>query len=299
MSENVMSASTETTESTQSIETSQPTTAIPADSMSFIDQQLRDNPSIKEFKSVNDLAKSYVHAKQMIGSSIRIPTEDAGDDQRNEFYKRLETVPGVMRFDPDKPDAVYDKLGRPSKPEEYGVNYPENLAADATVKTSFLNTAHQLGLNTKQTQALLDFQSSYVENQNKEMSSKVAAYHSQLKQQFGADFDNRVRAANEAVKIWGAKYPELNTLMSNPLVANNPALVSIFAELGKQAVEGKLPGVQSNISFGLTPGEAQDKIDEMRSNRQHPMHDPKSPGHEAALEKLTKLYEIAHGKHGE
>jgi hypothetical protein len=72
-----------------------------SDSVSFIDslpEDLRSEPSLADFKDLSGLAKSYVSAQKMLGSSVRIPTEEASPEAREEFYSKLQSVPGVVRI---------------------------------------------------------------------------------------------------------------------------------------------------------------------------------------------------------
>ena len=59
-------------------------------------EDLRSEPSLKDFKDINSLAKSHVSAQKMLGGSIRIPGEDASDEARQEFYSKLSNVEGVV-----------------------------------------------------------------------------------------------------------------------------------------------------------------------------------------------------------
>ncbi len=265
----------------------------PSTGLDGIDPVLRSDPSLKDFKSYTDLAKSYINAKSMIGSSIRIPSKEASPEAVAEFYSKLETVPGVMRFDENNPGGIYDKLGRPATPAEYRVEVPPEVTNDPAF-SDFLQTSHKVGLNSQQVQELTNLQLKNKAAKDQAMTETVQHYQEQVRQEFGAEFQNRLTAANEAVRVWSQKYPDLQELLADPRVGNHPAIVSIFASLGKQAIEGNLPGYQANVQFGTSPAEAASLINEIRANRNHAYHNAKDPQHVEACEKVAQLSRIAY-----
>lgn len=267
----------------------------PASGLNIVSEELRSNPALKDFKSVDDLAKSYVHANSMIGSSIRIPSQEASAEAKAEFYKKLTSVPGVMQFDEENLDPVYNRLGRPESPDKYALQVPEGV--DPNMYSSIKEVAHKAGLTNKQLQTIVEFDAARAAESNQQTYNIVADYQQKVKQEFGPDLNNRLAAANEAVKMYTAKYPDLADLLQNPVIANHPAFVSIFADIGKRAVEGKIPGVQSNMQFGMTAAEAQAQINEIRANRAHPLYNRNDPRHGDAAAKMEKLYQIV--SHGE
>lgn len=277
-------------------ESASPVISTPIAGLPINDPTIGSDPSIKDFKSVDDLAKSYIHARSVLGRSIRIPTADTAPEEAAEFFNKLTSVPGVMKFDEDNPSEVYARLGRPEKPEDYKLNFAEGVEVDPNVTKDFFNTAHGLGLNNKQVQALVDYKLNAEQADMAQTQQQVANYEQMIKQEFGPEYNNRLAAAKEAVRLYSAKYPDLQDLMNNPVVGSHPAIVSIFAELGKQAIEQKLPGVTTGVSFGTSSAEALDKINEIRGNRTHPYHDPKNPAHASAVSKMEEYYKIAYGE---
>lgn len=263
--------------------------------LEILSESFRNDRSIKDFKSIDDIAKSYINLKAMVGNSIRIPGPDASDEVKAEFYKKLESVPGVLKFDENKVDDIYNRLGRPKSPDKYQVEFDPQLNTNSELQTGFLSKAHEIGLNSKQAQEIVNYQNQFVKQAADQIREQVLGFQEQVKAEFGADFQNRMVAANTGVTILSKKYPELGTLLKhNPIFANHPAIVNMFYNLGRQAIEGNagIAGA-ADVKFGMSPSEAQAKIEEIRSNPNHPSKNHKDPGHREALERVQELYRIA------
>ena len=104
-------------------------------------EDLRADPTLKDIKDVGSLAKSLIETKKFVGSSLRIPGQEAGPEARTEFLAKLrEKVPELL-YVPADPEArkgveadLWTKLGRPEKPEDYsleGVQVEEGVTLPA------------------------------------------------------------------------------------------------------------------------------------------------------------------------
>lgn len=267
---------------------------------SFLDalpEDLRGNESLKDFKDVAGLAKSYVSAKSMLGSSIRIPGEDASDEARQEFYEKLQSIPGVTRLpDMDNPEAMADlfnKLGRPESPDKYNVELPEELGINSEMYSEFAKIAYEAGLTQEQVNKVMGFEVGRLKAEAEHMTEQREAAVAALKQAWGADYDNRLAGAKEAVKAYREKYPEFVDELVNGPAGNNPALLAMLSELGRSFQEQGLIG-KGTVNYGVSPDEANEKINEIMSNRAHAYHNPDDPGHDAAVDKMRKLYNAAY-----
>ena len=101
--------SEETTQDTGSQEVA----AAPAASVGFFDslpEDLRAEPSLRNFTDPVSLAKSYVHAQRMIGADkIPLPGKSATDDEWRQVYKRLGAPDNPKGYDfKVSPDAMRD-----------------------------------------------------------------------------------------------------------------------------------------------------------------------------------------------
>ena len=100
----------------------------PADWKTALPEDLRTHASLKDFKDLPSLAKSYVETKALVGASLRIPGADAGPEAQKVFAASVaDKVPGIIYL-PDDPAArevalkdAWKKMGRPDDAKAYSV----------------------------------------------------------------------------------------------------------------------------------------------------------------------------------
>lgn len=276
-------------------------TSNPGVTNSFADllpEDLRVEPSLKDFKDVGSLAKSYVNAQRMIGSSVRIPSNDASKEVIDEFYKKITSVPGVMRApdetNPESMEAFYRQLGRPDKPEDYKVEVPEGFQVDTDSYSEFTKLAHSLGLNNKQVEAIAKFDLERSMRAMDQTTNLRETAEETLKKNWGPEYQTRMSAAKEVVRIYSEKFPDAMQEVVNGPAGNNPAVIAMLAELGRHLSEKGVISQDASRRFGMSSDEAMDNIKEIHANKQHPYWNPQHPEHKAAREKVDKLYRIAY-----
>ena len=99
-----------------------------APAVNFIDtlpEDIRAEPSLKNFSDIGGLAKSYVHAQRLIGSD-KVP------------------IPGKSATEEDW-DMVYSRLGRPTDVNGYEIEMPK--AFEEKDSQRFREAAFKAGLN--------------------------------------------------------------------------------------------------------------------------------------------------------
>lgn len=260
-----------------------------------LDEDLRSNPSLTDFKDVNSLAKSFVNAQSMIGSSIKIPSQDAGEEQLNNFYSKLESVPNVARLDGDLND-LYTKLGRPESHDQYTIDYGEYEDKINKDKVgTYAEVAHEVGLTNDQFSKLVAKQVELEASEFQANQQKMEAYQEQLRKNWGESYDQRLHAAKHMAEAYSEKYPEAMQDLLNSNAANNPAVIEMFAEAYKHTQEGQTVAPnKSAVQFGTSAEEALDKITEIRNNPKHPANNPSDPAHKREHDKLSQLFKIAY-----
>lgn len=240
---------------------------------STLPEDLRDNPTLSNFKDVASLAKTVVHQQQQMGSRIPMPKTE------EEFSE------------------LYTKLGRPAEASEYQYNVPDGMDEyfGEQALGEFGQVAHKIGLNQQQVDALIEYQAgaigSELENEPAFLAQQMQQTQEQLKSEWGLDYDKNVRAARRALEVYGD--PEIAELM-NTSAGNHPAVVKLFARLGAEITEDMAQNTQrSNVA--VSPLDARAEIDATMANPNHPYFNDKSPDHRTAIERMRQLHEKVYG----
>ncbi len=258
-------------------------------------EDIRSEGSLSNIKDLGTLAKSYVSAQRMLGSSIRIPGEDASAETKQDFYKKVSAINGVVVL-PDEKDAkgqedLQIRLGRPINKDGYNFGIPEGIEVNHDVIDGFKDVALKLGLSNTQANELVKFQLAN-ETAIKEANLKQRdAATSFLKEKWGNEFDNHLTAADDLLSHYNEKYPDAVTSLRNSDAANNPILLMALAELGKTYRESKVITGEKELKFGLTPEEASSRISEVMSNKKHAYFNELDPGHDEAVRKMGIYYQ--------
>ena len=241
-------------------------------------EDIRGDASIKDFKDIGSLTKSFIEAQKLVGGSARVPKADAPDEEWAKFYQRV---------------------GRPESAEKYELKMPqmpEGQKVDEKLVTNFKTWAHEAGLHPRQAQRLLDrytaAQAQMVTEYNESMTNGVA----ELKKEWGANFDKNTALAVKAVNELGDD--DLKALLDSTGLGNHPVLIKFFAGLGEQIGEdtivvGDAPAVTDQDSRDAL----QLKIDSIRRDKTHPFNNRNAShaAREAAIREVNGLYEKLYG----
>lgn len=235
----------------------------------YLPEDIRDHPALANFKDVAGLTKSYLGQMQVVG-------------------RRFEDLT------PEQLDMFYNKQGRPEVPSGYDI---PNMPADDPVAVWYKETAHKLGLTQKAAGEMFQaFGSLVSEKQAQERVRQVEASDAnikQMKQEFGHAFDEKIQLAQRAVQEFGG--PELQKLLANPSIGDNPAVVRAFSEIGRRLVEHQ--GVRGqSVQFKLSPDEAANEIKNLNRDPEFlkAYLDHRHPGHQEAFDRQRSLYNIAY-----
>ena len=238
----------------------------------ILPEDLRLEPSLQSFDSVDKLAKSYVHAVRKLGvpsdELVRMP-KDATPEQLSE---------------------VYERLGRPNSPEEYVLDSQSELSG------KYKELAHNLGLNQQQAQALHDWYNETIGSQE-QVSQQMAEQQQvewlqDLQREWGGDFNRNTDLAQRAFKKF-ADESAVQALNETGL-GNHPALVKMFSQIGRMLAEdGSLQSAES-MEFGvMSPTMAQGEINTLMNNGDfmEAYLDQYHPRHAESVRKMKSLYE--------
>ena len=242
---------------------------------SVLPPEISADPSLQHIGSVEAMAKSYINAQKMVGA------------------EKL-AIPGNWATDEDWA-LVYNKLGRPSEAADYDLGETEGDFADW-----FRETAHSSGLSARQAQqiasAYQEFAGAFTEASEQQREAHRAEIETELRQEFGRDFDNKMERANELLKEFDA--PDLTEiqLSDGSLLGDNPELVRFMVRLSdyiaEQVSEDGLAGRDSRPGVSDTDLEA--RIRELTA-KSSPYWEKHHPDHDRMVGEVLRLREQLHG----
>lgn len=241
----------------------------PSDITHMLAEDLKSFAPFKNFKDVNELAKSYLHAQNLIGKRIQ---DLQGDD-----LKHIHTIKGA-----------------PKEHNEYQL--PNELTGPEV--DWYKKTAFEAGLTQDQAKKVVD---SYVEmnrqvmkTQHAQKQSEANEWVSQLKQEYGSAFENRVEIAKRAVDAFGGQ--ELKDLLNKSGLGNNPTVVKMFAKIGANLLEDQLIESDYKRAVGLSPADAKIELNNKLTETEFrkALYSAGHPAHTAAVAEYERLLQAMH-----
>ena len=240
-----------------------------------ISEEFRNDPNIEKFTEIDALAKSYINATQMIGKDkVAVPNKNSTDDQWNE---------------------VYDKLGRPESADKYTLNAKsEVVPIDEQAIKQFAENAHQLGLNNKQAQGILEFYKNNMEGMAKQakVDTETAQAQStqQLRQEWGREFDTNIKKAGALAKA--NMNPEIldMQLKDGMRLGDHPEIIKGFAKIAGMMSEDKIVSTESeNVSSNT---DVETEISDIMNNKDGPYWNKSHPDHDKMVQQVYTLREM-------
>ena len=246
---------------------------------SALHEDLRDNPTLSNFKDINSLAAAHVNLKSHLGRD-KIAKPVTSDDWND----------------------VYNFLGRPESPDGYEVKLPDKIPEPIKAQFNdealgnFRQKAHELGLNSEQASALVAWQAENLSGQfnalQEQQGQSIEEGEKALRKEWGRGYDQNVKFAHKAFEEYGGE--ELAALMDQSGLGNNPAVLKAFANIAKSTMADKdLVGAVEGAGRVLTPEEAQMEAKSIMSNPAYT--DRRHPEHAGLVKKVQNLFEVAYG----
>jgi len=284
MSEEQTTQTTEpVAETTQTTEPVAPTIATtnnstPSTWKDSISQEFREDPNISKFTEIDALAKSYINATRMIGQDkVAVPNQNSTDDQWNE---------------------VYSKLGRPESPDQYKLDVKSEVVPldEGTIK-SFAENAHQLGLNNKQAQGILEYYKNSMEGsaQQAQIDTETAQANAEaeLRKEWGRSFDENIKKAGAVAKA--NMNPEIldMQLKDGTRLGDHPAVIKGFANIANLMSEDKMIGTgEDNSTSGR---DYQSEINSLVNDKDGPYWNKAHPEHDKVVQQVFTLRTMMNG----
>ena len=248
--------------------------------LNMIPEELREHPSISPIKDVENLARSYVNAQRLIGADkIAVPVNPTDEDL----------------------DRIYDRLGRPETPNDYGFDVDGNVITEE-LAANYADVAHKLRLTPDQAKGVLDYYRSTVEQEGAQSLELAEVAKEQtvqsLRQEWGRAFDQKVEAAARVAQEFADPEMFNITLADGSKLGDNAEFIKAFAKIAdfRQSVTSEDTVAEMPQSNVMTPAAAQAEIDAIMNDKTHAYWDRKNPvGRQQAVERMQHLMEQLHG----
>ena len=244
-----------------------------------ISEAYRNDPNIEKFTEIDALAKSYINATKMIGQDkLVIPTNNSTEEHW---------------------DEVYTKLGRPESADKYSLDAKSEVVnLDETAIKSFAEQSHKLGLNNKQAQGILEFYKNNMEGtaQQSKIDTETAQAQAeqQLRQEWGRDFEGKVKQAGALAKA--NINPEVldMTLSNGTRLGDHPEIIKGFAKIAGMMQEDKIVATESENAQSVS--NIEEEIASMVNDRNSPYWNKQHPDHDKMVQQVYTLREMLNAK---
>lgn len=205
-----------------------------------------------QFTTLGDMAKTGMHFKKLNSASIRLPGEDATEEDTAKFHRAL---------------------GVPETPEGYEIKMPEHDLEQADVDSvigELRQSMHVAGATPAVMQAVADVAIKMIQESNTEsdkidnesFEANIKAGTEALKKEWGNDYQvNTEYAKRGFAQFGGDEFVELldNVKHEGVELSNHPSMLKVFANIGRKMGEG---GLQTVVSQGERETTEQ-KLDEL------------------------------------
>ena len=246
----------------------------------YLSEDLQGNDTLSKFKDVGSLGNSYVELQKLVGSRVKVPTDDSTEEDVNSFY---------------------NQIGRPESPEKYSIDLPSDSYPQDVIQ-SFLKEAHASGLTNKQAQSAINFYNTIETdgkiNSDAAMQQAKVDAESALKKEWGqAEYAKELAVSRRAFNRFADD--DLKAFVNETGVTNNVAMIKFLNRIGKAFSEPDMAG--SGKDSGSIDGDsAKIEISAMLKDKTHKyneaLFDNTHPKHAEAMSYRDHLYDIVYAE---
>ena len=212
------------------------------------DPDLKGYLERKGFKDTESLAKSFVNAERALSRDAagRITPPTGPDD-----------VEGY--------DRVFKALGRPEKPEDYGLT--QLAGADEQFASNAAKWLFDAGVTTPHAAKLADAWNNYVSEQatkaDAEFQAKSNADWAGIRSEWGGRFEEGVEQFRRGAVQFGLTAEDMGAIERQLGTAKT---VRTFAKIGAGLAEDKFIEGEGRSQFSMTPDQAKARIAAMQGD---------------------------------
>ena len=223
---------------------------------------LKGNPALATVPTLEDLAKSYVHTKRLVGTKLQAPSESST---------------------PEDVAAWRKTVGAPETPEGYGELRPDDFPADqwdGAAAGELTKIAHKHHMSPAALKEVVALHSAQVKAGVAKLEADDAAYKeagmATLKKEWGTNFEQEAHAAKTFAKMIGLN-PNENLEFASPdfVLAMARAAKMVMGDRLVAATPATLSGgIQSRIhAIRESPEYKGERGGEAQAAAQRQLHD--------------------------
>jgi hypothetical protein len=245
-----------------------------------LSEDLQGNDTLSKFKDVSSLGNSYVELQKLVGSRVKVPTDDSTEEDVNSFY---------------------NQIGRPESPDKYSIDLPSDSYPQEVIQ-SFLKEAHASGLTNKQAQSAINFYNTIETdgqiNSDAAMQQAKVDAESALKKEWGpSEYAKELAVSRRAFNRFADD--DLKAFVNETGVTNNVAMIKFLNRIGKAFSEPDMGGAGKD-SGSIDGDSAKIEISAMLKDKTHKyneaLFDNTHPKHAEAISYRDHLYDIVYAE---
>tara|TARA_R100000656_G_scaffold80965_2_gene59338 strand:+ start:89 stop:958 length:870 start_codon:yes stop_codon:yes gene_type:complete len=176
------------------------------------------------------MAKALREANTELSTRVKMPGEDASDEDLNKFRKAMGVPEDVSGYTIPKPEHYPDEIFTSEAVQEQ-----VNGFAEAMHKAGASGAAVEAAMNWYWAQEAATADRISKNDQNAQDSAEA-----DLRREWGTDYEGNHNVASDFVKQYGGENLLNMELKDGTLLGSNPAFVRMAAEAGRRVSEGAL-----------------------------------------------------------
>ncbi len=253
-------------------------------------ENIRDWDEVKNSDTPEKFYEQMANMRSLLGKSIRVPSEEAGDETWSEFYTKLQNkAPDLMRKpDVDNDDAMHDhftSLGKPDLPSKYDIPELDGYSVPEDRADELKAMAHKANLTAKQFRTLAADLFGNEATLVKSRDDKLASERNVLENEWGDALEQRTQLALDIAENTGAPDTLLNAIKEGQ--ADTNTMKWLFSLSKQISTEGMNMTPLGDVID--SPVDIQQKIDDIYANPEHPYWHESHPNHSKAVQNMLDM----------
>ena len=262
-----------------------------------LNEDIKESPAFKDIgDDVNDLAQNYLAAQAHLGTSIRIPSEEASPEDVEAFHLKLQSkVPGLIatpnKEEPSSIEMFLQALGKPKSKDEYELKPPDGIKVTDQQINLIKATAHEVGMTQDQLSGFLNKMYEQELDAADGRETEIAGELLALKKDWGVTYDGRLSALTDNLLLSEAP-TELTVAVKDGKI--DAATVKWLDTLFGKMSETKNLHEDNKDDPDIIPIEAAERAREIRTKLANGSVPAASEEYQGLLKKLLKYEMMAH-----